>query len=153
MLHDPERRVNMSNDYEQYDGDENYEDDMKYYPEDSIHKHYFKFDAAAWDAWGKWLHDAMKEIVETNPNVWYTPTYIEGFPIKKFPVTGSSHQDTEKNKTFLYLGNNQYHEPIWKKKYFVRDPIQSMYIDHLSNHATYFIKQPHYYRSLFEILN
>jgi len=127
-------------------------DDEKYYPDGGMHKKYFKFDEQAWDAWGKWLYDAMKDIVESSPNVWYTPTVVPGFPIKKFPVNSYS-PNTGKDKTFQYLGSNYDGQTIWKKKYFINNPIQSMYIDHLSGHAGYFVKQPHYYRGMFDILN
>lgn len=142
----------MSDIDEPYSDNDNYDDDTKYYPDGGMHKQYFKFDPAAWDAWGKWLYDAMKEIVETSPNVWYTPTNIEGFPIKKLPVN-SYFPNTGKEKTFQYLGNNYDGQAIWKKKYFVSNPIQNMYIDHLSDHAAHFIKQPHYYKGMFDILN
>jgi hypothetical protein len=144
---------NMSHIDEPYDENDDYEDEAKYYPDGGMHKQYFKFDPAAWDAWGKWLYEAMQDIVESNPSVWYTPTYIEGWPTKKFPVTGSSHKDTAKNQTFLYLGNNQYDEAIWKQKYFISNTIHSMYVDHLADHAVYFVKQPHYYKGMFDILN
>ncbi|MEB3202980.1 MAG: hypothetical protein VKK05_09245, partial [Synechococcus sp.] len=143
----------MSNINEPYDEDDNYEDDAKYYPDGGMYKHYFKFDAAAWDAWGKWLYDAMKDIVESDPNVWYTPTYVEGWPTKKFPVNSYFPNTGKDQKTFQYLGNNYDGQAIWKKKYFVSNPIQTMYIDHLSNHAAYFIRQPHYYKGMFDILN
>ena len=137
----------------QNEDEENYDDDESYYDSQDKYKHYFKFDPAAWDAWGKWLYDAMKEIVETNPNLWYTPTHIEGWPTKKFPVNSYFPNTGKEQKTFQYLGNNYDGKAIWKKKYFVSDPIQSMYIDHLSNNAAYFIKQPNYYRGMFDILN
>lgn len=137
----------------QNEDNENYDDEEPYYDSQDQHKHYFKFDPAAWDAWGKWLYDAMKEIVETNPNVWYTPTYIEGWPTKKFPVTGSSPKDTEKHNNFLYLGNNQHDETIWKYKYFISNPLNNEYKNHLIHNAAHIVQQPTYYRSLFEILN
>lgn len=143
----------MSNTDEPYDEDDNYEDDTKYYPDGGMHKQYFKFDPSAWDAWGKWLYDAMKNIVETSPNVWYTPTKIEGWPIKKFPVNSYFPNTGKDKKTFQYLGSNYDGVNIWKKKYFISDPMQNMYIDHLSNHAAYFVKQPHYYKGMFDILN
>ena len=138
----------MSNIDEPYDEDD-YEDDTKYYPDGGMHKQYFKFDPAAWDAWGKWLYDAMQDIVNTSPNVWY----IHGLPSKKFPVNSYFPNTGEDQKSFQYLGNNYDGQAIWKKKYFISNPIQSMYIDHLSDHAAYFIKQPHYYKGMFDILN
>ena len=134
----------MHEDYE----DDNYDDDDSQDNLESQHKHYFKFDPEAWDAWGKWLYDALNEAVEISPNVWYA----YGFPSKSIPVN-SWNPNAGKGKTFQYLGSNYSGEPIWKSKYFIHDELQSEYIHHLSSHATYFIKQPSYYKSLYEILN
>lgn len=142
----------MSDIDEPYNEDEDY-DDEKYYPDQGMYKKYFKFDEKAWDAWGQWLYEAMQDIVESSPNVWYTPTVIPGFPIQKFPVNSYFSNTGKDNKSYQYLGNNYDGAAIWKKKYFVSDPIQSEYIDHLAHHASYFVKQPHYYKGLFDILN
>ena len=142
----------MSNTDEPYDEDDNYEDDNKYYPDGGMHKHYFKFDNAAWDAWGKWLYDAMKDIVESDAHVWYTPTYIKGWPTKKFPVNYAD-SNTGKGNSFQYLGSNSYGEPIWKKKYFIRDELNDKYKKHIIANAKHFLTQPNYYKSLFDILN
>lgn len=136
----------------QNEDDENYDDDEAYYDSQEKYKNYFKFDPTAWDAWGKWLYDAMKDIVETNPNVWYTPYSVEGFPIQKFPVN-SYFPNAGKDKTFQYLGNNYDGVAIWKKKYFISNNIQMSYRKHIESHATHFLKQPHYYKGIFEILN
>ena len=132
--------------HEEYDNYDDY-DDSQDYPENK-YKHYFKFDPEAWDAWGKWLYDAMNDIVESSPNVWY----IGDLPSKSFPVN-SYFSNTGKNKTFQYLGNNYQNNPIWKKEYFVFKPIQHSYINHIQSHAVHFIQQPHYYNGLFDILN
>lgn len=127
--------------------DDDYNDEHNYDDAQDKYKHYFKFDPDAWDAWGKMLYDTLNDIVEGSSNVWYI-----NFPKKSFPVN-SYFSNTEKPKNFQYLGNNYDGVQIWKKKYFVHDPIQHMYIDHLSSHADYFVKQPHYYKGMFDILN
>lgn len=137
----------MSDIDEPYSNDEHDEDNN--YPDKNMYKKYFKFDEQAWDAWGKWLYEAMNDIIETSPNVWH----VYGFPTKKFPVNSYFSNTGKDNHSYQYLGNNYDGAAIWKKKYFISDPIQSEYIDHLANHATYFIKQPHYYKGLFDILN
>jgi len=131
----------MHEDYD-YDDDEHDYDDAK-----NPYKHYFKFDPAAWDAWGKWLYDALNDIVESSPNVWYT-----GFVPKSLPVN-SYFSNTGKNKNFQYLGNNYQGAPIWKTKYFVRNPINDQYLKHIEQHSIHFLTQPHYYKGLFDILN
>lgn len=132
----------MHEDYEDYDDEHDYDDlENKY-------KHYFKFDPEAWDAWGKMLYNALNDIVESSSNVWY----VQGFPFKSIPVS-SYISNTGKDKTFQYLGNNYYNNEVWKKKYFVIDKMQSEYINHISSNVTYFLRQPHYYKSLFDILN
>ena len=151
MPRGPAWRLLMSDIDEPYSEDDY--DDEKYYPDGGMDKKYFKFDEKAWDAWGKWLYDAMQDIVNSSPNVWYTPTVIPGFPIKKFPVNSYFSNTGKDNKSYQYLGNNYDGVAIWKKKYFIQDPIQSEYIDHLASHATHFVKQPHYYKGMFDILN
>lgn len=136
----------MHEDYD-YDDDEHDYDDAK-----NPYKHYFKFDPAAWDTWGKWLYDALNDIVESSPNVWYTMPNISGFPYKSLPVN-SWLSNTGKGNSYQYLGNNYQGQPVWKKKYFIRDEVNNMYIDHIGSHAVYFLKQPHYYQGMFDILN
>lgn len=141
----------MNEEDDNYNDDHDYDDSQNNF--ESQYKKYFKFDPDAWDAWGKVLYDALNEIVEPSQNVWYIGlTNIQGFPSKSFPVN-SYFSNTGKDKTFQYLGNNYDGKAIWKKKYFIYDPLHQKYIDHLKSHAEYFLKQPHYYRSLFEVLN
>lgn len=135
--------------YPEEDNYHNDDDDYNYDDSQDKYKHYFKFDPAAWDAWGKWLYEAMNDIVASSPNVWYIGP---GFDKKSFPVN-SYFSNTGKDKTLQYLGNNYQNQPIWKSKYFVNDPIAIEYINHIQNHSVHFILQPHYYKGMFDILN
>lgn len=137
--------------YEYYDNDDDYDDDSQDNLEDK-YKHYFKFDPDAWDAWGKMLYNALNDIVESSPNVWYTSFNIPGFPNKSFPVN-SYFSNTGKDKNFQYLGNNYQGVPVWKTKYFAVDPIDQDYRSHLEANAIHFLQQPHYYQGMFDILN
>ena len=134
--------------------DDNYDDDYDDSSQDDLESHYkkyFKFDSDAWDAWGKMLYNALNEIVEYPSNVWYIGP--KGLDKDKSLPVNSSFSNTGKNKPFQYLGKNYDGAAIWKKQYFANDKIQTMYIDHLSDHTIYFLKQPHYYKGLFDILN
>ena len=135
----------MHEEYDNYDDDY---DDSQDNLEDK-YKHYFKFDPEAWDAWGKMLYDTLNDIVENSPNVWYIGA---DFGKKSFPVS-SYFSNTGKDKTFQYLGSNYQNSQVWNNKYFVYNPIQHQYINHIQSHAVYFMKQPHYYKGLFDILN
>lgn len=130
--------------------DDNYDDDYDDSQDnlDSPYKHYFKFDPQAWDVWTKLFIDPFKDVVEPYPNVWY----IYGQPHKSFPVN-SYFSNTGSNPSFQYLGNNYDGVKVWKQKYFASDPIQTCYIKHLQQHAVHFMRQPHYYKGLFDILN
>lgn len=141
----------MSDIDEPYNEDD-YEDE-KYYPDQGMYKKYFKFDEQAWDAWGQWLYSAMKDIVDSSPNVWYTPVNITGFPIKKFPVNSYFSNTGKDDKSYQYLGNNYEGTAIWKKKYFVKDVIGQEYVAHLQSNIQHFLSQPSYYRGIFDILN
>ncbi|NBU33515.1 hypothetical protein EBZ38_14115 [bacterium] len=134
--------------HEDYDYGDDYDYDDSQDDLEKKYKHYFKFDPTAWDAWGKMLYDALNNIVETSPNVWY----IGGFPNKSFPVN-SYFSNAGKGNSFQYLGNNYDNVKVWKKKYFIHDPIDGMYLNHLKSNAVHFLKQPHYYKNMFDILN
>jgi hypothetical protein len=136
--------------HEEYDNYDDY-DDNEDYPENK-YKHYFKFDPQAWDAWGKWLYDAMNDIVESSPNVWYTMPNIQGWPKISFPVN-SYFSDTGKGNSFQYLGSNYYSEPVFKNNHFVSDKLKQEYTLHLRANAAHFLKMPNYYKSLFDIMN
>jgi hypothetical protein len=131
----------MNEDYD-YDDDEHDYDDAQ-----NKYKHYFKFDPNAWDAWGKMLYDALNDVIEGSPNVWYVNLSKNSFPVNSYISS------TGKNNTFQYLGVNYQGSPIWKKKYFANNDLQIKYINHLKEHAVNFILQPHYYKGLFDIMN
>jgi hypothetical protein len=140
--------------------DDNYDDSHDYDDsQDNLenkYKHYFKFDPEAWDSWGKMLQDALNDIVENSPNVWYVGGFgtppASGFPSKSIPVN-SYFSNTGKGNSFQYLGNNYDGVKVWKKKYFIHDKTQHDYINHIVSHSVYFLKQPHYYKGMFDILN
>jgi len=135
----------MHEDYED-DNYDDYEDSQDNYG--SQHKNYFKFDPNAWDTWGKWLQDALNDIVEYSPNMWY----VSGFPFKSIPVNDYfSKSGSFKNS--LYLGNNHYKESIYKTKYFIHNKLDSDYKNHLRSNAVHFLQQPNYYKGMFDILN
>jgi hypothetical protein len=135
----------MHEDYE----DDSYDDDDSQDNLESHYKKYFKFDPDAWDAWGKMLYDTLNDIVEHPSNVWYIGP---GFKEKSVSVN-SYFSSTGKDNTFQYLGNNYQGSPIWKKKYFVHNKLQTEYINHINKYAIYFLIQPHYYKGMFDILN
>jgi len=63
--------------------------------------------------------------------------------------------DILNNKTGFdcYVGNNIFKEPIWKTKYWIEDKHYQEYIKHLNSNVVHFLKQPSYYKGMFEILN
>ena len=130
--------------HEDYDDDE-----YNYYPEYNeygypINSKKFNVD---WAAWEKWLSDALEEIVQENPNIWSF-----GYS-KKFSASDSLSKGALSDKYFMYLGNNQHDETIWKIKYFISDKINTQYKNHISSHAGYFLQQPYYYKGMFDNLN
>ena len=134
---------------------EDYEDDDYDDSQDNLesqYKHYFKFDPDAWDAWGKLLTDALKDIVEYPNNTWYVMPNISGFPKKSVPVN-DYFSNTGGFKNSLYLGNNHYKEPIFKTKYFIHNKLDTHYRNHLIANAVHFLQQPNYYGGMFDILN
>ena len=126
----------------EYDDQYNYDYGNQYDP----YKFYFKFDVNSNSSLSDWLNNLFKDIGS------YSVTNIPGFPIVSFPVN-SWNSNTEKGNSFQYLGSNYQGSQIWKKKYFISDPINIEYKLHLQAHAKYFIQQPTYYNGLFDILN
>jgi hypothetical protein len=138
----------MHEDYEDDNYDDN--DDSQDTPE-SHYKKYFKFDPDAWDAWGKMLYDTLNEIVEYPSNIWYISS---NFPKPKGSLPVNDYFSKSGNfKNSLYLGNNHYKEPIYKNKYFVHDKLHGDYKNHLRSNAIHFLRQPNYYKGMFDILN
>jgi hypothetical protein len=134
------------------ENDEDNYDDEEHKDSSDFYKSYFKFDADAWDAWGKMLYDALTDINNQPGHTWYVWGNIDGWDSKKFPVNSFS-SNTGKNKNFQYLGVNYFKEPVFKTKYFVVDPINITYVKHLQQHSVHFLQQPNHYKGLFDILN
>lgn len=134
--------------HEPYDEDDEYDDDQynyDYSDQYDPYKFYFKFDVDSNSSLSDWLNNLFKDI-------YSMPNIVPGFPVFQFPVN-SWNSNTEKGNSFQYLGSNYQGSPIWKKKYFVSDPINTEYKLHLQAHAKHFIQQPLYYEGLFDILN
>lgn len=134
--------------HEDYDDDEyNHYPQYNEYGYPSYSK---KFDID-WAAWEQWLSKALKDIVEEDNNVWVFGHHIK--PSKKFPVSDVLPKGTLSDKYFVYLGSNHYDEAIWKAKYFVINELDIEYKNHIRSNAAYFLKEPSYYKGLFENLN
>ena len=130
------------------DDDDEYDDDYYDYdhPASNPYQWYFKFDVGTNSPISSWISDMLNEL-----NI-FGSTPVPNWPIKKFPVNSWNPNAGGKDK-LQYLGSNYANEPIWKSKYFVIDPINSQYKDHIKSHAIHFISQPKYYKGLFDILN
>ena len=138
--------MNQDPEHEDYDDDE-----YNYYPEYNeygypINSKKFNVD---WAAWEQWLSKAIKEIVEEDKNVWVFGHKLFD-DIKK---TKKSHNQKLNDKYFMYLGSNHYDEAVWKSKYFINNHLDLMYKNHISTYPAHFLRQPSYYRGMFENLN
>ena len=142
------------NDPEQNEYDD---DEYKYYPDGGQFNEYnehgfpkeFKFD---WSAWELWLKQALDDIVEEG-KTWTVGGFDNNEEEQKFPVSGALPNGALKDKYFMYLGSNHYDEAVWKAKYFIVNEIDQEYKKHIVQHAQHFLKQPSYYRGMFDILN
>lgn len=123
--------------HESYDED-NY-DDSQDYDKNQLdwNKFYFKFDVT---------HSPLSDWVKK------TVDKLLGDQFVSFPVNDWL-SNTGGGNSLLYLGNNHYNEPIYKTKYFIEDKLLNTYTNHLQQYAVYFIKQPAYYKGLYDILN
>lgn len=132
--------------HDPYDDDEDdgYDDDYHNYDYNDQYdpyKFYFKFDMNNAPL-SDWITKMINDIVNKDFNI---------DKMIVFPVN-SWNPDTVNNK-FQYLGSNYQGNQIWKKKYFLSDPLNTEYKLHLQAHAKHFVLQPTYYQGLFDILN
>ena len=132
--------------HEDYDDDE-----YNYYPEYNEYGYpdskKFDIDFAAWE---KWLAKAIKDIVEEDENVW-----VFGHKLSDNKKSNGDKIKGKKldDKYFMYLGSNYYDESVWKTKYFICNKLEIGYKNHLSSYAAHFLRQPSYYRGMFDNLN
>lgn len=141
----------MDENYDNNEDDEEYDDDYynyDYNDQYDPYKFYFKFDLDSNSSVSDWIQDMIN-------NIFKSPIEnINQFPVVQFPVNSYfPNTENEPKNPFLYLGNNYQNQPIWKNKYFVKDEIHTEYKNHLASHASHFVKQPTYYKGLFDILN
>jgi len=131
--------MNQDPEHEDYD-----DDDYKYYPEYNEHGYpqEFKID---WDSWEKWLKAAMQEIISDQNGEWIVAS---GYLPKN-----QQNKENEISQKFLYFGQNQYDESIWKYKYFICNYFDQQYKNHFMSHASHILRQPAYYRGMFDMLN
>lgn len=126
------------------DEDDGYDDDhynYDYNDQYDPYKFYFKFDIDSTSSLSDWIKNLINDL-----------SSMQNVSGVSFPVN-SWNSNTAKGNSFQYLGSNYQGLPIWKKKYFVLDPINTEYKLHLQAHAKYFIQQPTHYQGLFDILN
>lgn len=144
--------------HEPYDDEDDYdENDSHDYPHDP-YKWYYKFDIGPNTPISKWITDMFSNFWQPLDQSMFDKINIEwgntipGFPAKKLPVN-SWKLSAGKSNSFQYLGANYDGHQIWKKKYFVNNPLNSEYIKHLNANAVHFLRQPHYYKGMFDIMN
>lgn len=135
--------------HEDYDDSYDEEDDQYDYDHPSLNPYqwFFKFDVGPDTPLSKWMDDIVNNFFGSSEKM-----NIPGFPPKMFPVS-SWTPDTAKHNSFQYLGSNYHGSSIWKKQYQAIDKINAEYKLHLQSHAGHFVKQPVYYKGLFDILN
>jgi hypothetical protein len=134
--------------------DDGYDDDQYDYDHPSLNPfhYYFKFDIGPDTPLSQWLSDIIKNTNWEDIGFAYKPINLPGWPAVSLPVN-SWNPNTESKPKLQYLGSNYNKEPIWKTKYFISNPLNQEYKKHLQSNAAHFIKQPNYYKGLFDILN
>lgn len=139
----------LMNDESYYDDEENdeyyndnYQDDE--YDNTDINKLYFKFDVSS-SPLSDWITNLLGDM--------YNIQNIPGFPFVSLPVNSYFSNTDNGFNSILYLGNNYQNQPIWKTKYFVKNSLEIEYKNHIKQYPSYFVKQPVYYKGLFDILN
>lgn len=113
-------------------------------------KFYFQIDVNSLNSFGSFT-EWLKNIIGDSYNIMNVPE----FPVVSLPMTDLNpiYGGIFSTSIPLYLGNNQYNEPIYKTKHFVIDTMKNAYVNHLRSHAGHFVSQPLYYKGMFDILN
>jgi hypothetical protein len=137
--------------HEPYDDDDNYDDDYYNYDNHDPNKYkwYFSFDVDKSKSLSDWVLNQLNDLFKTDK---WTVDNSTGLPIIQFPVNGWN-PNTGNDLKFQYLGSNYQGQQIWKTKHFLGDTYNQEYRSHLQRHAAHFVKQPHYYQGMFDILN
>lgn len=142
---------NIMADFSDPEHNEYDDDEYKNYPDPKKFNKEFQFD---WASWELWLQQAIQDIVDDGDGVWV----VGGYDNKEYndesnsPVIDSETEEMIKEK-LIYFGQNHYGEGIWKTKYFKHNYFENFYKNHLMAHAAHILKQPSYYRGLYDILN
>jgi hypothetical protein len=138
---------------EPYSDDDNYDDDYYNYDNsskgDDLYKWYFTFDVDKSKSLSDWVMNQLNEFFKTDK--WQIDNST-GSPIIQFPVNGWN-PSTGNDLKFQYLGSNYHGQQIWKSKHFLGDKYNQEYRSHLQIHAAHFVRQPSYYKGMFDILN
>ena len=152
----------MHEPYDDYDDyyEDNYDDSQDYdqsKSESDWNKFYFKFDVNN-SPLSDWVQKMIDNIFkdsskDANKNDWYNMSYVSGFPFVSLPVNDWISNTAGGGNSLLYLGNNHYNEPIYKNKHFIENKLLNTYTNHIQQHAVHFVKQPNYYKGLYDILN
>jgi hypothetical protein len=103
-------------------------------PEEEENKYKFKFDEHFWENYAYFFDTLMDGLVEQNPNVWIV------------------YPSTSKTNSSYFVGENNQKTPIYKQAIIV-DALNIEYKKHITSNAKHFLKQPHYYKGMFDILN
>lgn len=131
-------------DYDDYDDSHDYDQSQSNWK-----KFYFSFDIGAGGSLSDWIKNIIDGLKDDNTKI----NNIPGFPIVSFPVNTWLPNTAKGDNPYQYLGTNVYNEGIWKYKYFFEDKLGTEYVNHLRSNAVHFLKQPDYYKGLFDILN
>lgn len=150
----------MHESYEDDYYDDNYDDSQDYDQSQSDwNKFYFKFDVSS-NPFSDWVKKMMNELMKKSPSskkinwedIGKIKDISDGAGVWLSVNNWLQNTDSGLN-SLLYLGVNYQGQPIWKNKHFVIEKTQTDYINHLSSNAVHFVKQPSYYKGLFDILN
>jgi len=122
--------------HEPYD---DFEDEEDYYKKDNPQNQYEKFfsiDPTLWQKYGARFDEISDGLKHESENVWVIyPAYLNN-----------------KTKDVFFVGKNTQNSQIFKK-YFVVDHLNIAYKAHIQQYSIHFLKQPHYYKGMFDILN
>ena len=133
-------------DINQYDDEHDYDDAIQ--NGDGI---CFKFDVMN-DACPSWFQKLMDDL-NKDINLLHIDQSISGFPVVSLPVNSYFSNTVNGFDSVLYLGNNYQNQQIWKTKYFIKNELEIEYKNHIKNYPAYFVRQPAYYKGMFDILN
>jgi hypothetical protein len=122
------------------------DDDYNYYPHENYDDFFKEFGKLTPEEinekWQAWIENVLDDLLFDGATISFNP---------KFPVSDSSKGAEDQPPLYLGMGHNGL--PIWKTFWFKDWGLYNVWKSHMNQHSAYILKEPTYYKNLYEIMN